>query len=57
MSTFTEATAHSSGETDTRFAELVTQLVRRSKRVFPALLAVAVDQVDLCRSLRVKENA
>ena len=57
MNTFAEASAHAGGEAHAGFAELVAQLVGGSQSVFPALLAVAFEQINLSRGCVVNEDA
>ena len=46
-----EASAHSRSQTHGGFSKLVAQTVGRGERIFPALLAIAVEKINL-RSLR-----
>src|SRR5437899_4358330 len=44
---FPKVSAHTPSQTDAGLAELVAQAVGRGHCIFPALLAVALEQVDL----------
>ena len=48
MGTLAKTPANAAGQADARLAELVSQLLCRRQRL-PALLAIAVEQVDLRR--------
>ena len=44
---FAEAAAQAGGEADAGLAELVAQFVGRGEGIFPALLAIAFQEIDL----------
>src|ERR1700722_4198220 len=56
MRPFTERSAKPRRQANTRLAEFVAQPVSCGQRVFPALLAIAFEQVDLLR-LRCKRRS
>ena len=49
MRTLAERAAQAGSETNTGIAEFIAQFVGRAERVFPALLPVAFEQIDLSR--------
>lgn len=51
MCALAETAAQSSGQTKARFPEFIAQFVSGSESILPALLTIAIQQVDL-RGLR-----
>ena len=49
MRPLAETPSHARSQRNTGLAKFVAQAVRRSQRVFPALLAVAIQQINLLR--------